>query len=120
MREYARDEQHDELRDHGEDERVPDRLSEERVVDQVREVREAGALAREGARGGVREAEVDREDERAADEQSDEEDRGRDQEGGEKAAALRDVSKTPPPGRPCSDRRHRGTVDGLRYALQQR
>jgi len=102
MREQARAHDDDGLGDDGERERVPERAAEDRVVQRVAEVLEPDPLAGERARRRVGEAQVDREDERRADERGDEQHRRRDEERREKPATFRDVAK------PCSTAPPRG------------
>src|SRR5918999_13771 len=68
------------------------RQAEVRVVPGLGEVAETDPLPREGACGRVGEAEVDREDQRAADEKRDEDDRRRDEKRRQKAALLEEVA----------------------------
>src|SRR5439155_5320188 len=87
----ARTDDHDDLREHGEEKGVPERAAEDRVVEYAAEVREADPLAAERAGLRVGEAEVAGEDERPADEHRYQDDRGRDQQRREKPATFRDV-----------------------------
>ena len=115
--EEPRADEHDRLRDHGEEERVPDRVPEERVRQLVAEVVQPDPLAAERARGRVREAQVDGENERAADQREDEEDGRGDQDRREKSAALGQVTQAPSPWARGRDRSHRGTVTHVTVRL---
>jgi hypothetical protein len=97
-------EQHDRLRDECEQDRVPDRAPEVRVLPRVAEVVESDVFA--GQPGDrVREAEVDRQHERPTDENCDEEHRRADQHRREEALPLEQVQPAAS-RRPGSDRDH--------------
>ena len=87
--------QHDRLRGEREDDRVPQRPPEVVVVPRIGEVVEPDELAGELAGGRVGHAQVDREHERHADEQDDEESRRADQGGREEAAILEEIAEAP-------------------------
>ena len=124
MGQQARADDHDDLRDHGEEERVPQRTAEDRVVHGVAEVCEPDPLARQRAGLRVGEAQVGGEDERHPDEGGDEQNRRGDEERRENPPTFRDVPEptmpAPPSGRHHSHVRADSNADrgALQTALQ--
>src|SRR5581483_1852635 len=104
--EQAGDDDHDRLRDHGEQERVPESAAEDRIVQLLREVREADPLAGQRPRRRVGEAEIDGENERHTHQRADEQDRRRDQQ----------RSKNTPPFRRIAEGASTPSTDGNRAA----
>jgi hypothetical protein len=99
----------DRLRDDGEQERVPDGMLEGGVPPLAPEVLQPDVLAMQTGRR-VREAQPDRERERARDEHRDEDDGGRDQYGRKDTRALEDIAPAPRPGPSDGGSLHRGPI----------
>ena len=105
--EECRTEDDDRVREQREDDRVLERGAEVRVRPLRRVVVEADEVTAQRPRRCVRHREVDGEDQRRPDEQADEDHRGRDQCGREKAALLEEIpSSGAGTGRPTASTRN--------------
>jgi len=101
VRDQAGADDDDRLRDQCHLRGVPERAAEDRVVQDATEVREADPLAGDRAGGRVREREIDREDERDADERGNEKNGRGDEERREDSPALCDVPEPAASAPPC-------------------